>query len=474
MKTIISIFFVLCLCLGSFPCLGQDVRPMMKEVSNQKRWLLEQALVQKKRAQQELQKGIENIEHDRKALLQSISNLKEKQQRLTTQSIALKKSIESLKKEQTLLQGIMQKNNADIQELSNIIQVNAKELEGLLKESPYSAIYPHREQRLSSVLGSRNFPDMQEIKDIASILFKELYLTGNVMYKKLNIVNRDGKEIPAHVLFVGPFTQVYKRGDRVGFLLYSPVSERLFALSKPAPYLIRWHIKKYLEGRSPSLPVDISKGAAIRELLYQPGLWENILSGGPLIWPILGIGLAGFILILERLLYLSRMGMDISGFMESLRRYIDKGDWDKAEMLCKRFPNKVIPQVLSKAIRFRGLVREDLENLLQEEILKIIPSLERFLSTLGMLAAIAPLLGLLGTVTGMINTFHVITYYGTSDPRLMSSGISEALITTMLGLSVAIPVMFFHSLISRKVDSIVAKMEECAISVVNLIQAEKQ
>ncbi len=100
--------------------------------------------------------------------------------------------------------------------------------------------------------------------------------------------------------------------------------------------------------------------------------------------------------------------------------------------------------------------------------------MERFLSTLGMLATIAPLLGLLGTVTGMIDTFHVITLHGTSDPRLMSGGISEALVTTMLGLSVAIPLMLAQNLLNRAVDREIGVMEEKAVSLVNLIHKSRE
>jgi len=116
--------------------------------------------------------------------------------------------------------------------------------------------------------------------------------------------------------------------------------------------------------------------------------------------------------------------------------------------------------VLKAGLECRDMSRTDMENALQEAILNEIPSMERFLSTLGMLAAIAPLLGLLGTVTGMINTFHVINYYGTGDPRMMSGGISEALVTTMLGLSVAIPIMLVHTLLTRKVENTIAQMED--------------
>ena len=129
----------------------------------------------------------------------------------------------------------------------------------------------------------------------------------------------------------------------------------------------------------------------------------------------------------------------------------------------------LIPKVLLKALPFKDRSRSDMENALQEAILGEIPAIERFLSTLGMLAAIAPLMGLLGTVTGMINTFHTITYYGTGDPRMMSGGISEALVTTMLGLAVAIPIMLCHTLLSRMVETQISRMEEKAVSFVNMV-----
>ncbi|MDI6795483.1 MAG: MotA/TolQ/ExbB proton channel family protein, partial [Desulfatibacillaceae bacterium] len=121
-----------------------------------------------------------------------------------------------------------------------------------------------------------------------------------------------------------------------------------------------------------------------------------------------------------------------------------------------------------------SLPRQDMENVLAEAILREIPRLERFLPTLGMLAAIAPLLGLLGTVTGMINTFEVITFAGTGDPRLMSGGISEALVTTMLGLSVAIPVTVAHVLLSRMVERIAIQMEEKSMALVNELAGQRE
>jgi len=109
---------------------------------------------------------------------------------------------------------------------------------------------------------------------------------------------------------------------------------------------------------------------------------------------------------------------------------------------------------------------------LQESILHELPRVERGLSVLAVLGAIAPLLGLLGTVSGMIDTFRVITLFGTGDPKMMSGGISEALITTELGLAVAIPIMLFHTFLSRRVEHIVGEMEEKAVFLTNSIQKQ--
>ena len=159
--------------------------------------------------------------------------------------------------------------------------------------------------------------------------------------------------------------------------------------------------------------------------------------------------------------------------MKNIKELILKDNFDGCRKLCSQYAGKPLARAISAGLEFKDRNREDMENALQEAILREIPPLEKFLSTLGMLAAIAPLLGLLGTVTGMINTFHVITFYGTSDPRMMSGGISEALVTTMLGLSVAIPIMLCHTILSRKVETMISTMEEKAVAFVNAVLLTK-
>ena len=115
--------------------------------------------------------------------------------------------------------------------------------------------------------------------------------------------------------------------------------------------------------------------------------------------------------------------------------------------------------------QFKSVDRETLELKLAEAIAQETPSLQRFLALLKIIGVVAPLLGLLGTVTGMINTFQAITLFGTGDPKMMAGGISQALVTTVLGLVVAIPIVLLHTLVSSRSKRIAQVIEERAIGV---------
>ena len=339
----------------------------------------------------------------------------------------------------------------------------------MLIQSLQSALEPDRHEFLTPLINQEKFPSMEDIRSMAALLFAEIQSSGEVKLTQGSIVDRHGKERMADLLIIGNFTGMYTLDDETGFLLYSDQSQRFFALSKLPPTRMSKNIKAYMNKASGDVVMDISKGGALRQLTHQLSLWEQIPKGGPIVWPIVGIlGLAALIL-LERLFFLFRKRMNADAFMLKIRKLINEDRWEECRVLLESKQKKLIPKVLLTALEFKDQERVDMENALQEAILGEIPHIERFLSTLGMLAAIAPLLGLLGTVTGMINTFHVITYYGTSDPRMMSGGISEALVTTMLGLSVAIPIMLFHTLLNRRVEMQISKMEEKAVSFVNMV-----
>jgi biopolymer transport protein ExbB len=174
-------------------------------------------------------------------------------------------------------------------------------------------------------------------------------------------------------------------------------------------------------------------------------------------------------------LFLNRVHRNTGKYMTRVNKLASEGKWDECEEIVQRHKGEHSPvnHVIEAGLRARHEDRETLESILQEAILRELPRVERGLSVLAVLGAVAPLLGLLGTVTGMIDTFRVITLFGTGDPKLMSGGISEALVTTELGLAIAIPIMLLHTLLSRRSNHIVGDMEEKAVSLINIIEKDR-
>ena len=449
---------------------AEDMRADHIEQSKQKELILQKAKMEEKNAKEEARKNDQRIRSDRDALKMAIRKLKKHNKKLEDSNKNYEIKIKELKEKEKNLSEDLSELNAIINELSGLIRGNAKDLDALLVQSPQSAlIKTNRTDFLKPMINQSKFPSMDDIFLMVDTLFDEIQKSGEVKLTKGMIIDRQGHETMADLLIIGNFTAMYSLGNETGFLLYSDQSNRFFALSRLPSNRMTKKNTEYMSGICDDVFMDISKGAAIRQLTHQLSLIEQIPKGGPIVWPIIALLGLALLIVLERLIFLMFKSMNVNAFMKKLELFIQQKNWDECKKLLESKKRKIIPKVLLAAIDFRNRNRQDMENALQEAILREIPSLERFLSTLGMLAAIAPLLGLLGTVTGMINTFHVITYYGTGDPRMMSGGISEALVTTMLGLSVAIPIMLVHTLLSRKVETMISKMEEKSVAFVNLV-----
>lgn len=198
-------------------------------------------------------------------------------------------------------------------------------------------------------------------------------------------------------------------------------------------------------------------------------LWETIQSGGLVMWPILLLALCAILITLERLWNLNLVHTNAENLMIEVDELIQQGDWEQADERCEKNPG-VVARVMEVILQHKDLTREQMEDRANEVILSCRPSLERFLSGLNIIAAVSPLLGLLGTVTGMIATFLVITQHGTGDPKLMAGGISEALLTTQLGLMVAIPALMAGALLNRWVEHILGDIETNSLKLLNSIE----
>jgi biopolymer transport protein ExbB len=466
-------------CMGVVCAMAQDMRTGHLSQEKKRQMMQKKADDELRQAKAAAKEKVLEIKNDKKTLKAAIADLKNRNRNLKQGNHDLEKSIHKLKETQARLKVDLSESRVVNQELAGFIRINAKDLQSLLAQSLQSALIKDRYQFLDPISGSgenpEKFPSMDDITRIADTLFEEIKASGEVKITMTDIIDRQGREQKARVLTLGNFTGIYalKKAsgskDEVGFLLYSDQSRRFFALSRlPSPGMTA-KMAAYFKGESPDVPMDISKGGALRQLTHQLNLVEQVPKGGPIIWPILAIFGLALLILVERIIFFIFKQIRVESFMVNLRELVAGKKWEECEHFLLSKKGRLIPRVLLTALPFRNQSRQDMENALQEAILGEIPRIERFLSTLGMLAAIAPLLGLLGTVTGMINTFHVITYFGAGDPRMMSGGISEALVTTMLGLTVAIPIMLFHTLLSRRVETQIGMMEEKAVAFVNMV-----
>ncbi|MCZ7581977.1 MAG: MotA/TolQ/ExbB proton channel family protein [Deltaproteobacteria bacterium] len=193
---------------------------------------------------------------------------------------------------------------------------------------------------------------------------------------------------------------------------------------------------------------------------------EHVASGGVIAWIIVAIGLAALIMIVLRANFLQRSGMNTEQLVSRVNPLMDAGKKDEALSLCHASKGATA-RVLQATLRNIDRDRDHLEDIISESIMHETPFLDRFGTTIMVCAAVAPLLGLLGTVTGMISTFEVITEFGTGDPKMLSGGISEALVTTELGLMVAIPALLCGNLLAGWAEKIKAGMESAALGVTN-------
>lgn len=450
---------------------AEDMRAVSRAAEQKKQELIQKAQSEKQEAlreQEEIQKG---IKADENLLISGISKLRSENEKNEKKIREIETELIRISEHEKSLTEKFNDASSEVRELVGFVRVSARDLEGNLTQSHQSAFLPSRVDILEAIKNEQNFPDMADIEQMASLMFEEISLAGAVSFKQGTIVDRNGTEVDADILVLGNFTAAYRYGSEVGFLIYSDTSKRFFALSKLPSSGVQKQIRAYMEGDSDYSPMDISRGGALRQLTHQLSLMEQIPEGGPIVWPIMAILFFGVLIVIERGIFLFRYGINADQFMQCISDTMSEGKWEECKNICIMHGKKAVPKIILAGLQAREMDRLDMENALQESILREIPRLERFLSTLGVLAAIAPLLGLLGTVAGMIETFHIITYFGTGDPRMMSGGISQALVTTMLGLSVAIPLMLCHTLLTRRVDMITAQMEEKAVSFVNTIFA---
>lgn len=342
---------------------------------------------------------------------------------------------------------------AEVKRVEETVQAARRRLAPVLARSAASPFLP-------AVNGG--LVGMEEVRSLVAALVTEVRLSGTITTDALPVTDRDGKKIPADIIRVGSVAAmgVTQKGDAVFLVADAEGNTYRVADRRPGWGESRL-IRNYLATGKGALPVDLTGGVALTGDLADTGWGHRIREGGILIWPIFLLGIVGFGIGMLRAAALFRMRTLDPLLADGVREAMKTGDRERACGILQSAERMPAAQVLLQGLGISA-GKEGGQEEMDAALSECMDRLERWLPTLAVLAAVAPMIGLLGTVTGMIDTFQVISRFGAGDPRLMSGGISEALVTTQLGLAVAIPLMLTHHFLERRVDRLVADAEDRA------------
>ena len=363
-------------------------------------------------------------------------------------SVTLKNTFDANEQTLTELEETLRIRIGNFGELFGVVHQVAGDANGIIENSLVSAQYPGRTELLVRLGKSKGLPSIRDLHQLRVLLLEEMVESGKVSRFSTEVIRADGVASSADVVRVGVFNAV--TGNR--FLKYEPRTGTLQELARQPAGRFQAMARNLAEAREGTveMAVDPSRGQLLRLLVQAPGLGERIQQGGLVGYVIIAMGFVGVAIAVWRMLVLFLASRRIKDQLRS-----DSADDDNA-----------LGRILGVYAANRDVDTDTLELKLDEAILRETPRLERYQAIIKVFAAVAPLLGLLGTVVGMIITFQALTLFGTGDPKLMAGGISQALMTTVLGLIVAIPLVFMHSIVAGWSKSLIEVLEEQSAGIV--------
>lgn len=187
-------------------------------------------------------------------------------------------------------------------------------------------------------------------------------------------------------------------------------------------------------------------------------LWEVFVKGGPIMWPLFACSIIALAIVIERIFTLRQARIIPRELIEEVERLIFIGRLGDVEQLLKRYSSPLCPIILT-AVKNAGRRREIIREYMEEAGAKEAYTMERYVDILGIISAISPLLGFLGTITGMMTIFRVMRIEGSQSSQILATGISEALITTVIGLAIAIPVYICYRILIARSDQMLMEMD---------------
>lgn len=364
----------------------------------------------------------------------------------------LERQFEANESELASLTDALTQRMGSLRELFGVLQQVSSDTASKLQSSLISAEYPARHEplvQLAEKMGrSSTLASMAEIESVWLALLQEMTESGKISQFTRQVTLASGEQVARQVTRVGAFNlvadgkylELIPGTDTVAELVRQP-SQRYLATIR--------HIE-LADSEIVEFALDPTGGAILGLLVQAPDLSERIEQGGTVGYIILTLGLLGLVLALNRLVSLTRINGKVKRQMNSTKVSIDNP----------------LGRVMAVKDNYPNVDTETLELKLSEAILHEMPALQRHLTFIKIISVVAPLMGLLGTVTGMINTFQAITLFGTGDPKLMAGGISQALVTTVQGLVVAIPLTLLFATLNTRSRNIIHILQEQASGII--------
>ena len=324
-------------------------------------------------------------------------------------------------------------------ELFGVVRQVAGDMQAHVWESVTSSQLPDREKLLERLGRGKELPKTDDLEKLWFELQREMTEQGKIVSYTTNVLTMDGDEHPREVVRAGVFSVI--SDDK--YLVWDPDIQKVRELSRQPPTRYLQTVGPYQDNTGEGftlLAVDPSRGSLLNALLDSPSPTERVQQGGYVGYAIIVIGIFAGVVGISKLVTLSQTNRKVKA--QRLRNDAN--------------PDNPLGRVLQVYEQNPTLDPEALELRLDQQVIEEADQLDHNMWIVRVVSVVAPLMGLLGTVTGMIKTFQAITMFGAGDPKMMAGGISEALVTTMLGLITAAPLVLLYAFISTSRKRILA------------------
>lgn len=385
---------------------------------------------------------------DLKSIEKQFTNAKRELSKVKAETARLKDKFEDNEEDLSDLEEELRKSLGNLGEMFGVVRQVAQDVTSIREASLLRVELGQESEVLTKLSDSKALPSIKELEQLWYEM--QLHMTKQGEVKRFNgeYIDKQGQTVEAAIAHVGPFAALSKEG----YLNFD--SETGYLLSLPSQPSVSYGADEYFSESSDmaDITLDPTRGTLLALGSQSPSYLDRIHQGGVIGYIIIILAISGILYGLYLLVERLKMTAAVNTQLQDIEN-----------------PSSQNPLGRVLAVYADEKNEKDLETLemkLDEAVLKELPPIEKGLPLIKLLAAVAPLLGLLGTVTGMIATFQSITLFGTGDPKLMAGGISQALITTVLGLVAAIPLLFTHNIVNSRSKRLIQILDQQAAGLI--------